>query len=105
MAANDVGLAPLAALADGTRKGAVDVPSDEDAPVAPDQFDERYETTRHEIWAYYWYVIVDSQVLASQRLYNEADMMILQLLCWRQRADPLQLCTNGISKSNVPSCG
>lgn len=24
-----------------------------DQPIAPDQFDERYRTTRMEIWAYY----------------------------------------------------
>lgn len=27
--------------------------SDEDRPVAPDQFDPKYETTKWEIWAYY----------------------------------------------------
>lgn len=27
--------------------------SDEERPVAPDQFDPKYETTRYEIWAYY----------------------------------------------------
>jgi hypothetical protein len=26
---------------------------DEDQPIAPDQFDEKYETTRKEIWSYY----------------------------------------------------
>lgn len=25
----------------------------DDQPIAPDQFDERYRTTRMEIWAYY----------------------------------------------------
>lgn len=28
----------------------------EDRPVAPDQFDPKYETTKWEIWAYYRYV-------------------------------------------------
>lgn len=27
--------------------------SDEDRPIAPDQFDPKYETTKWEIWAYY----------------------------------------------------
>lgn len=27
-----------------------------DHPVAPDQFDEKYRTTRMEIWAYYAWV-------------------------------------------------
>lgn len=31
-----------------------DLPHDKiDQPIAPDQFDERYRTTRVEIWAYY----------------------------------------------------
>ena len=32
------------------------IPSDEQ-PVAPDQFDPKYETSRWEIWAYYSYYI------------------------------------------------
>jgi hypothetical protein len=52
MAANDPGLAPLGALAEDPTKGAVDVPTDH-APVAPDQFDPKYETTKKEIWSYY----------------------------------------------------
>ena len=31
--------------------------SEDDQPVAPDQFDPRYETSRWEIWAYYAYYI------------------------------------------------
>lgn len=54
MASNEPGLAPLSALGDDPIKGAVDVPVETDTPVAPDQFDERYETSRWEIWAYYW---------------------------------------------------
>ena len=30
---------------------------EEDRPVAPDQFDEKYETSKYEIWAYYSYYI------------------------------------------------
>lgn len=56
MAANDPGLAPVGALAEDPSKGAVGVPGDGDVPVAPDQFDEQYETTKKEIWAYYRYV-------------------------------------------------
>jgi hypothetical protein len=52
MASNDPGLAPLAAAAEDPRKGGVDLPI-EDTPVAPDQFDPKYETTKWEIWAYY----------------------------------------------------
>lgn len=62
MAANDPGLATLAAPGEETTKGAV-VASDknniveEGQQIAPDQFDERYETGRYEIWAYYAYYI------------------------------------------------
>ena len=28
---------------------------DSERPIAPDQFDERYETGKYEIWAYYLY--------------------------------------------------
>jgi hypothetical protein len=52
MASNDPGLAPLTAPSEDASKGAVNVPGDE-TPVAPDQFDPKYETTRKEIWAYY----------------------------------------------------
>ena len=31
--------------------------SDDEQPVAPDQFDPKYETSRWEIWAYYSYYI------------------------------------------------
>ena len=31
------------------------LPPDEDQPVAPDQFDPQWETSRWEIWAYYAY--------------------------------------------------
>ena len=58
MATNDPGLAPLGAS--DPRKGISTIPSDDEVPVAPDQSDERYETTREETWAYYLYVIVDS---------------------------------------------
>jgi hypothetical protein len=55
MAANDPGLAPLGALAEDPVKGAIDVPGDTETPIAPDQFDPKYETTKGEIWAYYAY--------------------------------------------------
>lgn len=60
MAANDPGLATFAAPAEDPTKGAVlDNTSNvsDDRPVAPDQFDPKYETSQHEIWAYYSYYI------------------------------------------------
>lgn len=55
MASNDPGLAPLSATAEDPVKGAVDAHGDLESPrpVAPDQFDEAYETTKLEIWSYY----------------------------------------------------
>lgn len=56
MASNDPGLAQMGASADEPNKGAVLLHQtqtglvEEDRPVAPDQFDERYVTTRWEIW-------------------------------------------------------
>ena len=35
--------------------GGEPLPPDEDQPVAPDQFDPKWETSRWEIWAYYAY--------------------------------------------------
>lgn len=38
-----------------TDKGplATDVDTDLEQPIVPDQFDEKYRTTKWEIWAYY----------------------------------------------------
>ena len=59
MASNDPGI--VGADAQDPWKGGIDAgPSpalEDDVPVAPDQFDPRYETTRREIWAYYAYYI------------------------------------------------
>jgi len=62
MASNDPGLAQVAAPAEDPTKGDVEVSKDgslveEERPVAPDQFDERYQTGKYEIWAYYAYYI------------------------------------------------
>ena len=60
MAAADPGIPPLPSAED-PQKGAVAVDSsstdEQEQPVAPDQFDPKYETTRKEIWAYYAYYI------------------------------------------------
>ena len=52
-------------MANVRRYGSTDCDSDSnlnssDRPVAPDQFDERYETGKYEIWAYYAYFIGNS---------------------------------------------
>jgi len=54
MAANDPGLAPLSAPAEDPKPDAAQDIKDgivhDERPVAPDQFDEKYETTRLEVW-------------------------------------------------------
>lgn len=54
MASNDPGLATIGATAEDPQKGAYQQTKqgqvEEDHPVAPDQFDERFETSRWEIW-------------------------------------------------------
>ncbi|GAB7356451.1 hypothetical protein MBLNU459_g7219t1 [Dothideomycetes sp. NU459] len=61
MASNDPGLVAMGATAEDPQKGAYletkQGQVEEDRPVAPDQFDERFETTRWEIWSYYSYYI------------------------------------------------
>ena len=53
MASNDPGFAQLGSEAHEPIKGAVHRSVDleeAESPVAPDQLDERFETTRWEIW-------------------------------------------------------
>lgn len=57
MSAPDPGLAQVANEAEDPTKGAVEKHrdgslSEEDRPVAPDQFDSKFETGKYEIWAY-----------------------------------------------------
>lgn len=60
MAAADPGFAALSGvMAEDPRKGSIvayakDFDADEqERPVAPDQFDPRYETSKKEIWSWY----------------------------------------------------
>ena len=62
MSTPNPGLAQMGALAEDPRKGSVAEAKDgtiveDERPVAPDQFDEKYETSKIEIWAYYSYYI------------------------------------------------
>lgn len=62
MSAPDPGLGALAtADKDDPTKGAIEEYDgklvEDERPVAPDQFDPKYETSRNEIWAYYSYYI------------------------------------------------
>jgi hypothetical protein len=55
MASNDPGLAPFTATAEDPTKDAIydSTGAETDRPVALDQFDEKFEATKWEIWAYY----------------------------------------------------
>lgn len=104
MAANDPGLAPLTAPAEDPTKGAVDVP-DQDTPIAPDQFDERFETTKKEIWAYYSYYVGDNGLslfnfgpTAFQNLMYQAagDSAILHFFGRDRTINSIVLLCNGL---------
>jgi len=58
MASNDPGFAALNAPAEDPLRGAVEKYGtyEEEHPVAPDQFDDNYITTKWELYAWYWYV-------------------------------------------------
>ena len=55
MAANVPSFAPLSALTKKTTEGAVDISPGEILETT-DEIDDKYETTKKELWAYYWYV-------------------------------------------------
>ncbi|RMY98483.1 hypothetical protein D0862_07566 [Hortaea werneckii] len=62
MAANDPGLAQTAAAAEDPSKGMVENTKDagileETHAIAPDQFDQKYETSKYEVWSWYSYYI------------------------------------------------
>ncbi|MCJ1241280.1 hypothetical protein MMC14_009284 [Varicellaria rhodocarpa] len=60
MAVPDPGFAVMPAAED-PQKGGIELgDSDDDQPVAPDQFDPNFETTKWETWAYYAYYVGDN---------------------------------------------
>jgi MFS-type transporter involved in bile tolerance (Atg22 family) len=75
MASNDLGPAPqmVGAAAEDTIKGDVAVRNssgelvvEDGKPIAPDQFEPKYETGKYELWAYYSYYIGNN--VSEQRL-------------------------------------
>ncbi|KAI9828942.1 MAG: hypothetical protein M1819_006441 [Sarea resinae] len=108
MAANDPGLAPLGALAEDPKKGGIEATDslEEEQPVAPDQFDERYQTSRFELWAWYAYYIGNNGLTlfnfaptAFQNLLSQAagDSGLLRY-CGKERdINSIVLVSNGIS--------
>ncbi|KAL9026728.1 MAG: hypothetical protein Q9196_004644 [Gyalolechia fulgens] len=90
------------------RKGCIiaDDSSEEDRPLAPDQFDPTYETTRREIWAYYAYYVGDSGLplfnfapTAFQNLLSQAagDSELLHFAGRDRTINSIVLLANGIS--------
>ena len=79
---------------------------DEDRPIAPDQFDPTYETTRWEIWAYYAYYVGNNGLTLfnfgptlSQDLLSIAagDAGVLPFLGRDRTVNSIVLLANGIS--------
>ena len=96
-------------LAEDPQKGGIedgDVIDDGDHPIAPDQFDPKYETTKWEIWAYYAYYIGDNGLTlfnfaptAYQNLLYQAagDSEILNFAGQDRTINSIVLLSNGIS--------
>ncbi|KAL8778323.1 MAG: hypothetical protein Q9194_002057 [Teloschistes cf. exilis] len=108
MAANDPGFAPMPKAENPPKRnvGADDIPDDDERPIAPDQFDPVYETTRREIWAYYAYYIGDNGLTlfnfaptAFQNLLSQAagDAGILHFAGRDRTINSIVLLANGIS--------
>ena len=96
-------------LAEDPQKGSIEnlsQDSGEDLPVAPDQFDPQYETSRWEIWAYYSYYIGNNGLTlfnfaptAFQNLLSQAagDAGILHFAGVDRTINSIVLVSNGIS--------
>lgn len=78
----------------------------DERPVAPDQFDPKYETTRREIWAYYSYYVGNNGLTlfnfaptAFQNLLYQAagDDQILRFAGKNRTINSIVLLSNGIS--------
>lgn len=114
MASNDPGI--VSALSEDTTRGAITMKNDgsveeEEKPIAPDQFDERYETSRNEIWSYYAYYIGNNGLTlfnfgptaAQNLLYQHAEAIggtnntIVQFAGANRTINSVILLCNGIS--------
>ena len=78
----------------------------EEQPIAPDQFDPKFETSRFEIWAYYAYYIGDNGLTlfnfaptAFQNLLYQAagDSTTLLFMGQQRTINSIVLLSNGIS--------
>ena len=108
MAAPDPGFA-IMPLAEDPQKGSIEQlsqHSSEELPIAPDQFDPQYETSRWEIWAYYSYYIGNNGLTlfnfaptAFQNLLSQAagDAGVLHFAGVDRTINSIVLVANGIS--------
>ena len=105
MASNDPGLIPGAGDLGKIDIEVDSIPADE-RPVAPDQFDPKYETTKWEVWAYYAYYIGNNGLTlfnfaptAFQNLLYEAagDGELLHFAGKDRTINSIVLVSNGIS--------
>ncbi len=107
MASNDPGLAPIVdAKRDVLPDDDVENILQDDRPIAPDQFDPAYETTKKEVWAYYAYYIGDNGLTlfnfaptAFQNLLSQAagDNEVLRFAGRDRTINSIVLLANGIS--------
>jgi MFS-type transporter involved in bile tolerance (Atg22 family) len=79
---------------------------DDVQPIAPDQFDPRWETSKWEVWAYYSYYVGNNGLTLfnfapttfQNLLYEQAgDGLFLQFLGARRTINSIVLLANGIS--------
>ena len=96
-------------LAEDPQKGSIEnltQDSSEELPIAPDQFDPQYETSRWEIWAYYSYYIGNNGLTlfnfaptAFQNLLSQAagDAGVLHFAGVDRTINSIVLVANGIS--------
>ena len=107
MASNDPGFAVIF-TAEDPKQGGIEASNlpEEEHPVAPDQFDPRYETSKWEIWAYYAYYIGNNGLTlfnfaptAFQNLLYQAagDSEILHFAGRDRTINSIVLLANGIS--------
>ncbi|KAL8796753.1 MAG: hypothetical protein Q9182_007296, partial [Xanthomendoza sp. 2 TL-2023] len=91
-----------------SRKGSIEPggPVEDDRPIAPDQFDPAFETTRREIWAYYAYYIGNNGLAlfnfaptAFQNLLYQAagESQVLRFAGRDRTINSIVLLANGIS--------
>lgn len=107
MAAPDPGFVMMPPAEDPQKVGLETYGTPEaEQPVAPDQFDPKYETTRWEIWSYYAYYIGDNGLplfnfapTAFQNLLYQAagDSQTLLFLGSQRTINSIVLLSNGIS--------